>query len=382
MRSRRRIFATFVAGLLWTFADASACPLCGSPQKTISEDFAAADVVVLAQWSDGRSPAGMLVGKTTFSVVEVARGESASLKKDAKLEVPRFHAGQRGDLFVLFGKKTDDELDWRPLEITEAGYQYLKQAPSREAPVAKRLEYYVQFLEFSDDRISMDAYWEFANAPWEDVVKIKHKLDRVKLRQWVNSDQTLPTRLNLYFLLLGLCGNDDDARMLEALVIAPPPGQVLGRDGLMSSYLLLTGDKGLKVIDDKTLTNPRAGSGEVLAAMQALRFLWSYGNDRIAPDRLRQSLRLLLSDSSVADLVIADLARWEDWTIQDQVVQQFDNADSRTRKTIVRYVLLAAKLNLKPADLPDSAKQARQHLEKLRAKNRKLVQDTERSFIP
>jgi hypothetical protein len=28
---------------------ATACPLCGSPQKTLSEDFASADVVVLAR---------------------------------------------------------------------------------------------------------------------------------------------------------------------------------------------------------------------------------------------------------------------------------------------------------------------------------------------
>jgi hypothetical protein len=346
-----------LAAILCPKGDLAACPLCGSAQKTISEDFAAADVVVLARWTDGKSPTEMLVGNTVFSVVDVARGGSASLKEDARLVVPKFHAGQRGDLFVLFGKKSDDQLDWRSLEITEAGYQYLKQAPSREASVSKRLEYYLKFLEFSDDRISMDAYWEFANAPWEEIIKIKDKLDREKLRRWVNSDQTLPTRLNLYFLLLGLCGNDDDARMLEALVIVPPPGQSSGRDGLMSSYLLLTSDKGLKVLEDTKLANPRAPTSEVFAAVQSLQFMWTYGDGRISPDRLRQSMRLLLEDASFADLAIVNLARWEDWSAQDQVVKQFDNADGRTRKAIIRYVLHASKLNLKPADLPDSAKQ-------------------------
>jgi len=128
-----------LAAILCPKGDLAACPLCGSAQKTISEDFAAADVVVLARWTDGKSPTEMLVGDTSFSVVDVARGGSASLKKDARLVVPKFHAGQRGDLFVLFGKKSDDQLDWRSLEITEAGYQYLKQAPSREASVSKRL---------------------------------------------------------------------------------------------------------------------------------------------------------------------------------------------------------------------------------------------------
>ncbi len=362
-------------------AIATACPLCGSPQKTFSEDFASADVVVLAQWSDGKSPAGMLVGNTTFSVVEVARGESESLKKDSKLSVPKFHAGQRGDLFLLFGQREDDELVWRPLEISEAGYQYVKQAPAADLPTTRRLEYFVKFLEFSDERIAMDAYWEFANAPWEDIVKAKHKLDRAKLHLWIQSEKTLPNRLNLYYLLLGLCGNNEDARMLENLVRVPPPGWSLGRDGLMSSYLLLTGDKGLKVLDETKFTNPQAPFSEVYAAMQASRFMWTYGNGRISPDRLRQSMRTLIDSPDLADLAIADLSRWEDWSLQDHLMQQFGNADLRVKRAIVRYFLVAAKTKANPAELPASAKQARENLEKLRHQEPKLVHETERSHL-
>ncbi len=359
---------------------ATACPLCGSPQKTLSEDFASADLVVLAQWSDGKSPAGMLVGNTMFSVVEVARGESKSLKKDAKLAVPKFHTGQRGDLFLLFGQREDDELVWRPLEIGEAGYQYVKQAPATDVPTAKRLEYFVKFLEFSDEQIAMDAYWEFANAPWEDIVKAKHKLDREKLHQWLQNEKTLANRLNLYFLMLGLCGNDADARMLENLVRVPPPGWNLGRDGLMSSYLLLTGDKGLKVLNETKLTNPQAPFSEVYAAMQALRFMWSYGNGRVSPDLLRQSMRTLIDSPDLADLAIADLARWEDWSLQDRLRQQFGNAELRVQRAIVRYFLIAAKPKLNAPDLPASAKQASMNLEKLRQQEPKLVNEAERYF--
>ncbi len=357
---------------------ASACPLCGSAQKTFSDDFAAADVVVLAQWSDGKSSAGML-GRTTFSVVEVARGKPSALKQDAKLSVPEFHAGKRGDLFLLFGQKEDDELSWRPLEITEGGYQYLKQAPAVDVPTAQRLEYFVKFLEFSDERIAMDAYWEFANAPWEDIVKAKGKLDRAKLLRWINSGQTLATRLNLYFLLLGLCGNDEDARMLENIVRVPPPGQFLGRDGLMSSYLLLTGDKGLTVLDQTKLQNPQAPFSEVYAAMQALRFMSAYGNGRIEKDRLRQSMRTLIDSPDLADLAIADLTRWEDWSLQARLMRQFGNADSRVKRAIVRYFLVAATKQL---NAPAMAKQASTNLEKLRQQEPKLVNETERHFAP
>lgn len=359
---------------------ATACPLCGSPQKTFSEDFAAADVVVLAQWSDGRPPAGML-GRTTFSVVEVARGEQAPLKKDAKLSVPKFHAGQRGDLFLLFGQKEDDELSWRPLEISEAGYQYLKQAPAADVLTAKRLEYFVKFLEFSDDRIAMDAYWEFAGAPWEDIVKVKDKLDRTKLLRWVKDDQTLSTRLNLYFLLLGLCGNDEDAKALENLVRVPPQFFTLGRDGLMSSYLLLTGDNGLKVLDETTLKNPRAPFSEVYAAKQAVQFMWSYGDGRIDKDRLRKSMRELLDRPEIADLVIADLARWEDWSVQDRLMKLYDQEDyslPAIKRAIVRYMVVASKFNANPAGRPDSAIQADANLAKLRRQDPKFVGEAER----
>lgn len=369
-------------GVLLT-SGASACPLCGSAQKTFSEDFAAADIVVLAQWSDGKPPAGML-GRTTFSVVEVARGEQTSLKKDAKLSVPKFHAGQRGDLFLLFGRKEDDELSWRPLEISEAGYQYLKQAPAAEVPTAKRLEYFVKFLEFSDERIAMDAYWEFAGAPWEEIVKVKGKLDRAKLQRWIKDDRTLSTRLNLYFLLLGLCGNDEDARTLENLVRVPPPVFSLGRDGLMSSYLLLTGDKGLKVLDETKLTNPQAPVSEVYAAMQAMQFMWTYGNDRIEKDRLQTSMRQLLDRPEIADLVIADLARWEDWSVQDRLMKLYGKEKYSLpgiKVAIVRYMLVAAKLNAKPDNLPASARQARTHLDKLRQQDPKIVKEAERFFL-
>lgn len=375
-----------VVGLLLSLSfwlsEAVACPLCGSPQKTFSEDFAAADAVVLAQWSDGKAPAGMLVGKTTFSIVDVARGGSDALKKDAKLAVPKFHAGQRGDLFLLFGEKEDGELLWRPLEITEAGYQYLKQAPASDEPTAKRLEYFVQFLEFPDDRISMDAYWEFANAPWEDIVKVKPKLDRVKLRQWVNDERAVPMRLNLYFLLLGLCGNQDDAKELENLVRVPPLGVHSGRDGLMSGYLLLTGDEGLKVLDETKLTNPRALQGEVYAAMQALEFFWTYGSGRISKDRLRRSMRPLIDDPDLSDRAIANLSRWEDWSVQDRVLRRFDGANLATRRAVVSYFLVAAKPKLNGPAIPDSAKQARENLEKLRRQEPKYVRQIERSFVP
>lgn len=355
----------------------AACPYCPGPQKTLTEEFADADAVVLVQWKAGRVPAGML-GGTTFSVVEVARGPKDAVKKDDQIKIPQYRAGRKGDLFLLFGTQ-GKELEWdTPLEVTETTYQYILQAPSLKTPTPMRLEYFVKFLESADQLVSNDAFGEFANAPYEDIVQIKHKLDRVKIAKWVADSETLPTRLALYSLLLGLCGNDDDARLMLTKINQPKTEYPLGLDGLISGYLVLAGEKGLDEIDRSKFKNKQAGFSETYAATQALRFMWTYGSDRISKDRLKRSLRELIDHPDMADLVITDLARWEDWSVQDRLMKLYDQEDDApplVKRAIVRYMLVAAKADSK------LAVQAKANVEKLRRQDPKTFKVAER-FLP
>lgn len=385
------------------------CPFCSAPSLTLSEQLTAADAAVLVQWVDGKMPTEKSAGTTTYSIVEVSRGPK-DLKKDEKLTVPRYRAGKKGDLFLLFGTK-EKEIDWSsPLEVTEATYQYIVQAPSPESPTTKRLEYFLKFLEYSDQLVSNDAYGEFANAPYEDIVKIRDKMDREKIRKWVAASETSPTRLGLYGLLLGLCGNDKDALLMRAKIEEETQDFRLGIDGLISGYLLLTGEKGLEAIDKSKLSNKKAPFSETYAAMQALRFMWTYGNGRISKERLRQSMRELLDRPELADLVVADLARWEDWSVQERLMKLYGEGDyaiPSVKRAIVRYLLTAAKVQPpkvevaktdepkegeakkdepaavkpNPDELPESAVQARANLDKLREKDLKTVKEAERFFF-
>ena len=355
----------------------AACEYCGGTRQTLSEEFANSDAVVLVQWKAGRAPTGML-GSTTFSVIEIARGPKDVLKKDDQIKITQYRAGKKGDLFLLFGTQ-GKEIEWNnPLEVSETTYQYIAQAPSLKAPTNKRLEYFVKFLESSDQLISNDAFGEFANAPYEDIVKIQHKLDRVKIAKWLADPDTLPNRLALYGLLLGLCGNDDDARMMLAKINLPPAGFPLGMDGLISGYLVLAGEKGLDAIDASKLQNKNASFSEVYAAAQGVRFLWTYGNGRISQDRLRKSMRGLLDRPEIVDLVIADLARWEDWSVMDRLMKNYGKGDYSqlgVKRAIVRYMLAAAKANAQQAE------QANANLAKLRQQDPALVKAAERSFF-
>jgi hypothetical protein len=378
-----------------------ACPFCAAPSLTLTEQLTQADAAVLVKWVDGKAPTEKSTGSTTYSIVEVSRGPK-DLKKDDKLTVPRYRAGKKDDLFLLFGTK-DKEIDWSsPLEVTEVTYQYIVQAPAPESPTTKRLEYFLKFLEFPDQLVSNDAYGEFANAPYEDIVKIKDKMDRAKIAKWVVSKETSPTRLGLYGLLLGLCGNEDDAKTMEQKIEEPTDDFRLGIDGLIYGYLMLTGEKGLDRIDRSKFQNKKAPFSETYAGMQALRQMWTYGNGRITKERMRQSMRELLDRPELADLVVADLARWEDWSVQDRLMKLYGEGEyslPSIKRAIVRYYLTAAKMQppktddtktegtgssasqSKPADLPASALQARANLEKLKEKDPKTVKEAERFFF-
>jgi len=72
----------------------------------------------------------------------------------------------------------------------------------------------------------------------------------------------------------------------------------------------------------------------------ALRFLGEESQS-VPRDRVLASLRLLLEEPKLADLVIADLARWQDWSAIDRLVELFEKAEADNifvREPIVNYL--------------------------------------------
>jgi hypothetical protein len=298
-------------------------------------------------------------------------------------------------------------LDWAsPVEVSETSFNYVAQLPSPETPSDKRLAYFLKFLEFPDPLVANDAYGEFANAPYEQITPLAPLMPRERLRKWVDNPETPSTRLGLYGLLLGLCGTTDDAAFMEKKILTPSQDFRLGIDGVMSGYLLIRGAEGLDVIDrtklkltyetdargqpvldDKGQKKPKAVPfSETYAAMQAVRFMWTYGAGKIEKERLRQSMRLLLDRPELADLVIADLARWKDWSVQDRLVKLYGVEPydiPAIKRAVVRFLLVAAKDRPADAEQPDPphVAQAKLHLAELRKRDPKTVEDAERFFF-
>ncbi|MDA1016101.1 MAG: hypothetical protein O3A00_16800 [Planctomycetota bacterium] len=365
------------------------CPFCPPAQQTLSEKFSDSDAVLLAQWVNSKRGSEGEQGQTTFSITQVAKGDAAKFKPNTKHVFGRFRDGKVGDLFLLMGVESKQGgIEWdTPLEITETGFQYMLQAPAGESPVVQRLSYFLKFLQYPDPMISNDAYMEFAKASYADVALIRDKLSAKKLREWIGSTEVAATtRRGLYGMMLGLCGGPDDAEFMRELIVKETDDFRLGIDGVMGGYLLLVGDRGVDDIERTKLKRLDIPFSETYSAMQAIRFIWDYGENQVSRDRLKVAMRVLLDQPKLAEIVIRDLARWKDWSVQDRLMTLFDTKgyDNRfTRRAIAAYMIAGTRDVPKDAaaKTPPHADAAKKHLMTLREKDDRIVKEAKDLFF-
>ncbi|HEV3025801.1 MAG TPA: hypothetical protein VGX76_25180, partial [Pirellulales bacterium] len=293
---RSRLAGFFGIGLaLFVFAGrwAGACPICGVPSVTLAERYARADAALLVEWVAAKPAKGESPGSTTFEIVEVQRDVTGNSRAHERLSVGQLTQGKSGELFLLLGRK-DEKLgvkwDDFPLPVSETSFQYIVQAPSIETAAEKRLAYFIKFLEFPDTTVANDAFGQFVNAPTKDIAAVAEKLPRDKLRRWLADPKTPVNRLSGYGLMLGLCGGPDDARFLEQRIATTDPERQTGLEGLMFGYLLLGGESALAKLEKRYLADPKTEDSETYAAVLAVRYFWTYGNGKIAPERLQSAM--------------------------------------------------------------------------------------------
>jgi len=445
MRTVRSVLAAAIAVMCVGSAipRSTACPGCNPTSVPLSEQFEQADVVVLAKWVSATRSNGRTAGTTTYELVSALKapneapakksGEKVgstrplqlsatsptneagekpaetktpalvNLEPGEKITLIRFRAGKKGDQFLLTGSRTT-AIEWNsPLQATDATYAYIANLPKRSQPTRERLAYFMDYLEHPDQLISSDAYSEFAVAPYKVIAPMADIMPREKLRTWVTSTDTPGAHMGLYGLMLGLCGTPDDVTLFEQQVFQSSQEFRLGIHGLTSGYLLLTGTEGLDRLDRLKLSakyvldadgNPVLDKNgektplpftETYAAMQALRFMWTYAEGRIPQERLRESMRLLLERPELADLVITDLARWRDWSVQDRLMDLYGAEEYNIpsiKRAIVRYMLVGSKFKPTGKDEkpPAHVERAKKHLDQLREQDPKTASDAERFF--
>lgn len=390
MTSKPKLFALFIlAGLVSVVAGPRswACPFCDAPTTTLGEQLHSAQVAVMARWVSGEKPEGndFAEGTSTYQVTRSAGVAKADFPPGTHFKVNRYRASGGDEELLFFASLNGEELQWGlPVLTSHECWDYLVNAPERNKPHVERIPYYLASLEHGDPDIAMDAYGEFARIDYSDLKAVADQLPREKIREWLKSEETIPTRKGLYGLMLGLCGNSDDARMLGEIIRQQPEIPRMGIDGMMAGYLLLTRQEGLDQLRKWKLDDPATPESELFSVMKALEFLWTYGQDKVDASQVRLMMRSFVDRPQFTSLAIINLARWQDWELIDRLVSGYGTepfADAHVRQTIVRFLTAAEKnagvvpIAGQEVDVKAKAKAA---LETIRANDPRTVRYVER----
>lgn len=405
-----------------------ACPFCSAVSQTFSEEMQSMDVAVICELqkagvfrADVNSNPQAEVPKSTFVIKEVLKGGEFVTEGDT-FKCVYFGEAKKERPFLAMATDAP-RLQWTtPLILTSRAREYLEllkavnsselalevakvkeerralrakllgttvaddsprtQSTDSDSPEllalnrkvealeaklgTERLDFFQKYLEDEDEMLARDAYDEFANAPYAAVQALKSKIDHSQLIEFLNNPEVPSNRRRLYFTMLGVCGTVKDAAMLEEFMLSKDRKKKAGLDALIACYLLLTGEEGLAKVEQAFFQDSDVEYADTYAAIMAIRFHGSEV-DVIPRTRLTKSLRYMLDRPDLADLVIPDLAKWEDWSVMGKLVDLFVTADENSswvRVPVINYLracplpIAKEKIEfLKTVD-PDSVKRA------------------------
>lgn len=352
--ARRLLSLLVVAAIALVALPAAACPFCSAVQLTFSEEIAANDIAVIATLaerpdeaptSDSNSPfpapAGTEVAKCKFTIANILKGED-KLGDTEAFEALYFGQEPLGAKFLVYAVILDNNPPaWKtPIALGDRGVEYIEKMIHLPESGPDRLAFFQEFLEDADPLLAGNSYDEFARAPYSDVVGLRDRMHHDQLVTWVKNSEIPSSRRRLYLTMLGVCGGSADADILEEMIKSPHRENKVALDAMIAAYLNLRGPEGLPLVVDLFIKDADAEYTDTYAAVMALRF---HGQERdvVPKEELKAAMRHMLDRPQLADLVIPDLARWEDWTVVDRLVELFKNADETSawvRVPVINYL--------------------------------------------
>ena len=133
----------------------------------------------------------------------------------------------------------------------------------------------------------------------------------------------------------------------------------------MGGYLLLTGDEGLKQLEETIALPADIPDTARHAFVQSLQFIWTYENDVISKARIQSSMRILLQNSSMREIAITNLSRWEDWeslpVLKEMFARDCEN-DRESQRAILQFAQSCRRSVSARSNAHDYASQAEEFL--------------------
>jgi len=363
-----RLSVCFIALILGVTTTGStwACPFCAAVSQTFSQEIDSMQIAAIAKLAEAPKSDGETAARAKFTVVDVLKGKE-KLAGQKQIESLYYGEGRIGRQFLILGTEDSGEMMWStPTLLTKHGIEYLKNVISLPEKGNERYKFFQEYLEHEDEMLARDAYDEFANAPYSALFELKPDMNHDQLVKWLQDPDLAANRRRLYFTMLGVCGGDDDLNMLESMLKSDDRKAKAGLDALIGCYLTLAGADGLSLVEKQFIDNKESEYADTYAAIMAIRFHGTE-TDVIEKEKLLKTLHKMLDRPALADLVIADFARWEDWSVVDKLVHLFKTADEDTswvRVPVIRYLMACPKpeakeylIELEKID-PDAMKRA------------------------
>ena len=342
-------------GLLITVTDVlMACSICTSISPTICDEINAANLAVIARYESTPEVTNDVDDpdpyKSVFHIETIIKGRKVlGSTQTARVLFFPGQSAKQGDLYLMHGNLIEaddgDEMVVRwttPIAVTDSAIEYIHKMQKFPEEGPERLIFAKEYLTISEKMLRRDAFDEFGKAPYETLIRLKPLLSAGQLINGIEDAKTPSNIRKLYYTLLSICGSAEHIPFLKARIDQEKSQQSEALPAMIACYLSLTGPEGLPVVERAYLSSEETDDARRAgAAITALRFHGEEAN-LIGREQIAAIFRNMLKRPQLGARVLSDLARWEDWSIVNQVSELFVTAEGDSlwiREPAVRYLI-------------------------------------------
>jgi hypothetical protein len=322
------------------------------------QDIADNDCVVLCRPVAGPNPTGGGVADgveyLTFETTEIVKGADVLARRMGTKAPYRFstwrHKQPPGvSTYLAFGLKDDEKLFQlgSAIPVNEREIDYVRRLQKFPAKGTERLVALLPDLGTVDELIAVDVQQEIENLSFAEIRAAAARLPIAKVRACLNDPKATKQARRNALRMLCACGSKDDLPLLRTLIESREKDASAWRDLAVGCYLHHGGEEALAWIEQKYLRAVNDDYRGAYGAILGFRFVLAEVGG-IPADRAVKTFRLLLDQPKLADLIVPDLTRLQDWDSTPRLVKLF--RDATTTETLYIRVPILLFLRRSPRD--------------------------------
>ena len=339
-------FAGFL--LLATSRSAHACGGCFKlPYQSLLEKVERADRVVVAHATDATGSAWKI--DRVIKGRELSDDETIQADKLAPTSRSNFHGphilrwNRVFDSWTIEAPANPELVEFlsRAIGLSAIGRELM---PVRHQ--AGQLRFFLPYVENADRQIADSTHAKLSGAPYAVLQELSDDLDADQLLKWIDDQPaTNLKRVALSIVLLGICGEQREADLVKQWIDeCPPGGDQAYLAALFTAHLELGGEESVRFLEESYLQNHDRTLGELIAVIDALR-THGQAETTVSRQRVKTSFHLLLRQRPpLAETIIEDFARWEDWSIAPRLMEIHASGKQPWNNALITNYLKACPL--------------------------------------